>query len=275
LRKDRFRQAFFGFVPGGEGINDNIYNYVNNVVTRKSLAEAKKLLAEAGYPNGRDEKTGKPLVLNYDVPSASGPDDKARFDWMRKQFTKLGIQLNIRSTQYNRFQEKMRKGNAQLFSWGWLADYPDPENFLFLLYGPNGKVKYGGENAANYQNPEFDKLFNEMKNLPNGPERQAVINKMIKIVRWDTPWVWGFHPQDFVLSHRWVKKREPNAMANNTLKYQRIDPVLRSHLRSKWNSPVVWPILVLLIGLFIFLIPVFFSYWWREHRTSIKRMSDK
>jgi oligopeptide transport system substrate-binding protein len=47
----------------------------------------------------------------------------------------------IRVTDYNRFQEKVREGTAQIFSWGWNADYPDPENFLFLLYGPNGKSK--------------------------------------------------------------------------------------------------------------------------------------
>ena len=74
------------------------------------MAYAKKLLADAGYPEGRDKKTGRPLILNYDVPASSGPDDKARFDWLRKQFQQLGIELNIRATQYNRFQQKMRTG---------------------------------------------------------------------------------------------------------------------------------------------------------------------
>lgn len=91
------------------------------------------MLVEAGYPAGRDVKTGKPLIVHLDSPGG-GPDDKARFDWLRKQFSKIDLQLDIRSTDYNRFQEKMLKGTAQLFQWGWNADYPDPENFLFLLY---------------------------------------------------------------------------------------------------------------------------------------------
>ncbi len=91
---------------------------------------------------------------------------------MRKQFASLGIHLNIRATLYNRFQEKMRTGEVQLFSWGWSADYPDPENFLFQLYGKNAKVPYGGENAANYSNPEFDRLFEQMKNRANDKQRQ-------------------------------------------------------------------------------------------------------
>jgi ABC-type oligopeptide transport system, periplasmic component len=91
----------------------------------------------------------------------SGPDSKARLNWLRKQFNKLNIQLVIRGTDYNRFQEKMRNGNAQMFMWGWNADYPDPENFLFLLYGKNAKAVHGGENAANYQNELFDALFEQ------------------------------------------------------------------------------------------------------------------
>ena len=61
----------------------------------------------------------------------------------------------------------MIKGTGQIFQWGWNADYPDPENFFFLLYSKNGKVKYGGENAVNYKNDEFDRLFLLMKNMDN------------------------------------------------------------------------------------------------------------
>jgi ABC-type oligopeptide transport system substrate-binding subunit len=60
------------------------------------------------------------------------------------------VQLVVRSTDYNRFQDKIRKGNAQLFYLGWNADYPDPENFLFLLTAPK-KVDRRGE-RNNYAN---------------------------------------------------------------------------------------------------------------------------
>ncbi|GAG87397.1 unnamed protein product, partial [marine sediment metagenome] len=218
--------GIFGYKKGD--INDIVYLYdPNGKVKRKPLAVAKQLLAEAGYPNGINPKTGKPLILNYDTASSGSPDDQARFNWLRKQFAKLGIQLNIRSTQHNRFQDKMRRGNAQIFTWGWMADYPDPENFLFLLYGPNGKVKHGGENAANYQNPAVDLLFEQIKSMHNGPERQQKINKIIKILQKDSPWIWGFHPIDFTLSHDWNRPSKPHAIANNTLKYERLNPQLR------------------------------------------------
>jgi ABC-type transport system substrate-binding protein len=100
---------------------------------RRSLDEAKKLLAEAGYPEGRDAKTGKPLVLNFDYQQAPTPGVKALLDWYTKQFAKIGVQMEVRATDYNRFQDKMNKGSVQIFFWGWLADYPDAENFLFML----------------------------------------------------------------------------------------------------------------------------------------------
>jgi len=75
-----------------------------------------------------------------------------------RQFAKLGIQLEVRATDNNQFQDKTRKGKHQVFWYGWNADYPDAENFLFIFYGPNAKSVSDGENQSNYQNPEYDAL---------------------------------------------------------------------------------------------------------------------
>ncbi|MEQ8428133.1 MAG: ABC transporter substrate-binding protein [Gammaproteobacteria bacterium] len=259
--------GIFGHVPGAEGINPYVYTWQDGKAVRKDIEDAKALMAEAGYPNGRDETTGQPLVLNLDTPAA-GPGTKARFDWLRKQFSKLGINLVVRATDYNRFQEKMRKGTAQIFQWGWNADYPDPENFFFLLYGPNAKIDHNGENAANYKSTEFDVLFNEMKSMDNGPARQAVIDEMVEIARRDAPWLWGFHPVGFTLHHGWYKNAKPNLMANNTLKYKRIEPMLRAERQQQWNQPVWWPIAVLILGVILVLLPAIIS-WRRKETRSI------
>ena len=185
--------GIFGNEEGEAGTDTVVYDWRNGKRVRKSIDVAKKLLAEAGYLNGISSKTGKQLKLYYDA-TATGPDDRALMDWRRKQFAKLGIQLVIRSTDYNRFQDKVRKGKVQIFSWGWNADYPDPENFLFLLYGGNAVVNTDGAgiNSSNYQNPEFDRLFNEIKTMKNSPLRKEKIEKMLKIAREDAPWVMGF-----------------------------------------------------------------------------------
>lgn len=240
--------GIFGYEEGEEGTNKVVYDWVKGKRVRKSLAIAKKLLAEAGYPNGVSKETGKPLKLYYDT-TATGPDDRSLMDWRRKQFNKLGIQLVIRATDYNRFQDKVRKGKAQMFSWGWNADYPDPENFFFLLYGGNAAVDTDGAgiNSSNYKNKKFDTLFNQMKTMKNTPQRMQLIKKMTEILRDDAPWVWGIHPKSLALSHQWYKNVLPHAMANNTLKYKRIDATLRAKKQQEWNQPVIFPLILLVL----------------------------
>ncbi len=257
--------GIFGYVEGREGINPFVYDWTPQGPRRKPIAEARRLLAEAGYPDGRDIETGKPLVLYFDTTGGT-PDSSAQQNWLRKQFARLDIQLQIRNTDYNRFQDKMLKGTAQIFQWGWNADYPDPENFLFLLYGKNGKVEHNGENAANYNNAEYDRLFEQMKNMRNGPERQAVIDRMVAILRRDAPWIFGFHPKDFVLYHDWYHNAKPNLMANNTLKYKRIDPALRELRREEWNRPVVWPLILIVLVLVVSVLPAWIGYRRHENR---------
>src|SRR5699024_5329642 len=152
------------------------------------------------------------------------------------------IRLVVRNTTFNRLQRKMNEGNIQLYSLGWLADYPDPENFLFLLYGPNGKVEHGGANVANYDSDEFNALYEDMRILPDGPERREVIEQMVHIVRRDAPWVWGFHPRNYTLNHAWLGNRRLNTLANNTLKYLTLDGAQRARRRVDWNRPMVWPL---------------------------------
>lgn len=256
--------------PGIYGTNENSINpYVYEPTgKRKSIQVAQQLLAEAGYPNGIDPKTKEALTLYFDTSSVS-IDARAVMNWYRKQLEKLGINLVIRATDYNRFQEKIRTGNAQLFSWGWNADYPDPENFFFLLYGGNAKVKYGGENTVNYQNPQFDRLFETMRSMDDGPKRYQLVQQMQEILRHDAPWVFGFHPKDFVLSHSWYQNLKPNLMANNKLKYVRIDAAARSEKRTAWNKAIFWPLWAIMLLLVLILLPVVRAYRQRL-RASLK-----
>ena len=242
--------GIFGYQEGKDGINPYVYDWDDKAGAprRKSLETAKQLLAEAGYPNGRDSK-GNALVISYDV-TGDGADSQSQFDWMIKQFANIGVQLQIHATDYNRFQDKALKGNFQLIGWGWNADYPDPENFLFLLYGPNSKVKSQQENAANYENPKFDALFKKVENMSNTPERAEAIKQMLVIARHDAPWIWGFHPVDYALYHEWFHNVKPTSFGENSMKYKSVDPALRLERRREWNQPVTWPLWTLL-GLLI------------------------
>ena len=260
--------GIIGHREGQAGMNPVVYDWVDGQPKRKSIEVAKKLLSEAGYPNGINQKNGAPLMLYYDVTARSA-DDKSKLDWMRKQFQKLNIQLIVRSTDYNRFQDKIRKGNAQIFEWGWNADYPDAENFLFLLYGPQRKVGNSGENAANYDNDEYNQLFEKMKNMNNGSQRQQIIDRMVDILRNDAPWLWGYHPKDFGLYHAWYQNVKPNRISNNTMKYFKIDGELRQKKQREWNAPVIAPILVFSILLLAVSVPAITAFRRRERSAAV------
>jgi ABC-type transport system substrate-binding protein len=143
----------------------------------------------------------------------------------------------------------MARGVAQMYMWGWVADYPDAENFLFLLYGPNVKAGKGGENASNYVNPEYDALFEKMRDLPDGQEKEKIIASMTRIVQEDSPWMFGVFPKSGGAFQQWVGNAKPTQMVRNTLQFMKIDPVLRKQKTDEWNPPVWWPFWLLLLVL--------------------------
>ena len=242
--------SLFGYREDGPtGFNPVVYmRDAKGTAVRRPIEQARALLAQAGYPGGVDAATGKPLVLHLDWQSAS-PGSKAFLEWLTRQFEKLGIQLEVRATDYNRFADKMARGVAQIYLWGWLADYPDAENFLMLLYGGNRKAGSvsGGENASNYANPRYDRLFEEMKYLPDGPQKQKLIDEMVRIAQEDAPWSFGYFATSAAAVHHWVGNVKPTLVVNNKLKYMSIDAGERSASIRSWNQPVLWPLGVLLV----------------------------
>lgn len=231
-----------------DGFNPVTHRMVNGKLERRSIEDARQLMVEAGYPDGRDAKTGKPLVINYDYYAPPTPERKPEIDWVVRQFAKIDIQLEVRATDNNQFQDKVRKGKHQVFWLGWLADYPDAENFLFLLYGPNGKTRSDGENTSNYENPEYDRLFAQLKLLEDGPEKQRVIDRMVDILRQDAPWSFGFYPYASAAVQGWIHNSKPAILIRDHGRYLRLDPAQRAAALKEWNHPIWWPLLLLAAG---------------------------
>ena len=258
--------GIFGSLEGEAGINPIVYRWdaKRGAPARRSLDEAKKLLAEAGYPNGYGPD-GQRLTIRFPNTAAT-PESRSWLDFVKKQFDKLGVGLEIEVSDYNRFREKVDKGNFQLLAWGWVADYPDPENFLFLLHGPNGKVKSGGENAANYANPRYDALFLRMRSMENTPERQAIVQEMIGILREDAPWIFLHFPKGLGLYHQWVRNAYPHGIAFNTTKYVRLDTAARTAYRSQENRPRWWPVIAFAGVLLVSSLPAI--------RAAVKRLRE-
>ena len=261
--------GLFGSREGqGQFHNPVTHVWKDGRAVRRPIEDAQKLLAEAGYPGGRDAATGRPLVLNYDFQRAITPEFKSENDWMIKQFAKLGIQLEIRATDFNQYQDKTLKGKHQIFWGGWLADYPDAENFLFLLYGPLARSKSEGDNFANYENREYDKLYRQLQSLDDGPQKQAVIDKMVRILQDDSPWCFGYFPWGGMAFQQWVHNGKPSIMIRDMAQYYRLDPELRARKQAEWNRPVRWPLILLGIAALAALWAARRSYKLRETATA-------
>jgi ABC-type transport system substrate-binding protein len=204
--------GIFGYDPG-----------LKNPYKAHDLAKARELLAKAEYPGGVDARTGKQIELTYDIGSDSAQArEQASFDI--RCFEQLGIRMKLQVNTFSQYLERSIKGTFQMSSSAWLADYPDPEDFLILLYGPNAPP---GPNASAFSNPEYDKLFEQMKVMEDTPEREALIHRMVAIVVEECPWIFNFHAPSYVLRHSWYKNGKTHSISGNYAKYIRVEPDVR------------------------------------------------
>lgn len=240
-------EAFIDLQSQGNGlpaeflIPPGIFGYeegYRNPYRRYDPEQARRLLAEAGYPGGVDPSTGEPLVLYFDN-TATTAAGRQFAGLVRKQIEEIGVRVEGRSWRSVVWQERLDRGQVQFFNYGWLADYPDPENFLFLLYGPNRRP---GPNSVGYANPEYDRLFERMRAMEDGPERLEIIRRMRAIAVEDCPWIYLQHDADLVLRQPWLRNARAHPLANDTVKYWRPDGALRARLQAEWNRPNLWPL---------------------------------
>ena len=186
--------------------------------------KAKELLAKAGYPGGK----GLP-VIKYDL---RGPSTTARqqAEYFKKALEVIGVNIEIVVNTFPAYLEKEKNSNLQFFQGGWNADFPDAENFLFLLYSKNVAP---GPNATNYVNAAFDKLYEQVAKMPASKERDGLIKKAEEMVFNEGVWSMLYYPVRFNLYHGWLKNFRPNAQILNDVKYYDVDEAKRAELSKK------------------------------------------
>lgn len=210
----------------------------------KNLEKGRRLLAEAGYPEGRDPATGRPLEITMDV-SASGGEERQLYEYEQSEFEQLGVKMHIVENTFAAVLQKLDKGNYQIASGtGWGADYPDAENFFNLFV--KRSVPPAGKNECRYTNPEFEALYAKMSSMEDTPERLELIKRMNDILIEDCPIILNFNKAFYTITQPWAPITHKNllypAEIMGGLRYQPVYPALREQKRREWNPVPKWPI---------------------------------
>jgi ABC-type transport system substrate-binding protein len=230
-------------VPAQSPIPPGIFGYdaTTRIRIARSISSARARCSPRPATGRHRSETRRPLRLSFDT---ADPSTRGRLQWQFfvDSWRRIGLDVQIAATNYNAYQDKLRDGAYQVYWYGWVADYPDPENFLFLLWGPNASAKNpGAVNNSNFTNARFDALFLVVKDMPNGPERQRRIAEMLAILETERPWIELFYPESYALYHGWIANVKPPGLSLPTAKYVDVDPELRLARRAEWNRPILWP----------------------------------
>jgi ABC-type transport system substrate-binding protein len=144
-------------------------------------------------------------------------------DLLASFFDQLGVELRPSFNNWPEFLKKMERRQNQMFQLGWVADYPDAENFLTLFYSKSASP---GPNHCNYGNPKFDELFDRARVMQDGPERTALYQQMADMVIADAPWIFMTYPLSFGLHQPWLKNFKPHDFPYPFMKFYKVDPKL-------------------------------------------------
>ena len=199
--------------PNVEGRLETPFAYAEN------LDLAKKLLAEAGYPDGIDPATGHRLTLRIEL-GQTDQETRETTELMAAFYARIGIVLEASYNNWPAFLRKVRHREAQLFRVGWFADYPDAENFLQLFYGPNASP---GPNRCNYANPAFDVLYEEALRERDPARRLDLYRQMQEMIRVDCPWVFLHHRCENALVHERVRNFQMHDFPYGMEKHYRLE----------------------------------------------------
>ena len=192
-----------GFIPVGlpGAAAEPFYSY--------DPERAKRLLAEAGYPDGK----GLPKIT---LATTSNYLDLCKY--IQQQLGLLGIDIQVDVNPPAALREQIAQGKATWFRGSWVADYPDAENYLSLFYSPNHSP--AGPNYTRFTDRTFDRLYVEARSCTDTARRNALYRRMDAIVMQQAPVVVLYYDQILHFTHKNISGMRTNAM--NTIDLRRV-----------------------------------------------------
>lgn len=182
------------------------------------LERAKKKLADAGWPNGKNA-AGETLTIRY--YTSSSLLNQQISEMYKRQIERLGINFQPVLLDFSTLIENVNNKKAPMFGFAWGSDYPDAENNLALFYGPNESP---GSNHYNYKNPEYDALYEKILPMSPSPERTKIYEQMRDILINDVPYTGSMGRTRFYLMAPWILNARPTERTWSWFKYLDVDP---------------------------------------------------
>jgi oligopeptide transport system substrate-binding protein len=219
IRKGQAIPAHSPIAPGVVGYDPDFRTDAQDYDPPK----AKALLDMFGYVDRdgdgmREQPDGKPLVIRLKY-SAGSQEQRQVAELYVKSLADVGLRMQAQGVMFADMLKDKKVGNYMMATSAWIADYPDAQNFLQLLYGPNT----GQSNESAFKLAEYDRLYEKSIALPDGPERNALYREMNRLLLAYAPWRLGVHRVFNHLQYPWVKGYKKHPILYTNFKYLDLD----------------------------------------------------
>jgi len=208
------------------GYNPDVKNYSSSYYDAEKARE---------YLKQAEQENGGPIPQLRLAMSGTSSVYRQRGQFLKRNLEAIGLSVEVELYDWPTYLEKLHKSELQLYFSGWIADYPDPENFLQVFYSKN----IPNPNSSNYSNPAFDALFEQASTMQDSPERTAVYQKAERILVNDMPCAFTYHRVGYIIHHHWLQNIKldsyhPDANGSGQLKYYKINTQERDEYREKY-----------------------------------------
>ena len=197
------------------------YNFSSVLGLEYDVDKARQLLAEAGYKNGK----GFPTIV-YTTNGRNRTSLRLALNLQKQLFNNLNINLEISSITLAESMQMSKYAKGHIFLKGWAADYPDPANFLSLVYGgslPQSIDDPSFPNASRYNNNKFNQLYEKILITLDEKEKNELCLMADQIIANDVPIIPLWYHENYGLSRSTVKNYIPNSMGIMYLTHVKIE----------------------------------------------------
>jgi ABC-type transport system substrate-binding protein len=194
-------------IPAQSTIAPHTFGYEEDYRSEMSVydpARAKALLDIYGYldrdgDGWRESPTGHPLVLR--IASLASQEDRAANELWKRSLNAVGLKVVFEVSTWPELLKKTRTGGLQIWGFRWSAQSPDGGFYLSIAYGPNA----GDANDPRFALPAFDRLYEQQRRLPDGPERMALMRQAKNLLVAYMPYKAHRHDIVATLLQPWLK----------------------------------------------------------------------